>query len=51
LIDWQNLYAPRGRWCIGRREAQSHEPVNKGKALPVAGKWQFIYILRGNVVA
>jgi hypothetical protein len=28
LIHRQNSYAPRCRWSIGRREAQSGEPVN-----------------------
>jgi hypothetical protein len=31
----QNSYVPRSRRCIGRREAQSREPVNKRKDLPV----------------
>jgi hypothetical protein len=35
LIQRPNLYAPRSRLCTGRREAQSREPVNKGKNLPV----------------
>jgi hypothetical protein len=29
LVHRQNLYAPRSRWCTGRREAQRREPVNK----------------------
>jgi hypothetical protein len=35
LIPLQNPYAPRSKQHTGRREAQSHEPVNKGKNLSV----------------
>jgi hypothetical protein len=35
LIHQQNLYAPFGKQHIGRREAQSCEPVNKVKQLSV----------------
>jgi hypothetical protein len=31
LIHRQNSNAPRSKRCTGRREAQSHEPVNKVK--------------------
>jgi hypothetical protein len=33
LIHWQNLYASCGKQRTSRREAQSHEPVNKVKKL------------------
>jgi hypothetical protein len=35
LIQRQNPYSPRSRQCAGGREAQSREPFNKGKNLPV----------------
>jgi hypothetical protein len=35
LIYLQSSYAPRSWQCTGHREAQSHEPVNKGKYFPV----------------
>jgi hypothetical protein len=35
LIHRQNSYAPRGKQRTVRREAQSREPVNKVKELPV----------------
>jgi hypothetical protein len=34
LIHRQNSYAPRSTPRIGHREAQSREPINKGKNLP-----------------
>jgi hypothetical protein len=44
LIQWQNLYVPSNMRCTGRHEAQSHEPVNKGKKLPVH-VWQSYFNL------
>jgi hypothetical protein len=35
LIHRQNSYSTRSRRCIGYREAQSREPVNNRKNLPV----------------
>jgi hypothetical protein len=35
LSHRQNSYALRSRLCTGHREAQSREPVNKGKNLRV----------------
>jgi hypothetical protein len=35
LIHRQNSYAPPSKWRTGRREAQSREPVNTVKKLPV----------------
>jgi hypothetical protein len=51
LIHQRNLYAPRSRQCTGRREAQSREPVNKGKNFPVlcqldAGNKILVFILK-----
>jgi hypothetical protein len=35
LVHRQNSYVPHSRRCTGRWEAQSREPVNNGKNLPV----------------
>jgi hypothetical protein len=43
LIQQQNLYAPHSQQCTSRQEAQSSEPVNKSKNLPVLLMSGFIW--------
>jgi hypothetical protein len=35
VIHWQSSYLTYSRGCAGNREAQSREPVNNRKNLPV----------------
>jgi hypothetical protein len=47
LIHQQNSYATRSRQCTGRREAQSREPANKVKNLPVYAVLYFLPYFSG----